>query len=207
MAVADTPAGPYVDRSSEPVVCEVEEGGSIDASPFVASDGTAYLYWKNDGNHIGVDTFLKVAPLSEDGLQLDAEPTVLFSQDLPWEGDIVEAPFVWENDGIFHLFYSANGYWTDAYAVGHATAPSPTGPFTKDPDPVLTTSDVAAGPGHCSLIEVGGQVWMVYHAWEPGAVGDEATGRQMWLSRVSFTADGSVEVDPPATQLPAAPEG
>lgn len=205
VAVADTPAGPYTDDSAEPFLCEIEEGGSIDASPFVASDGRAYLYWKNDGNHIGVDTYLKVAPLSEDGLALDGEPTALLQQDLPWEGLIVEAPFVWEHEGTYHLFYSGNGYWTDQYAVGHATAESPTGPFTKDPDPVLTSNEFAAGPGHCSLIEVDGQVWMVYHAWEPGLVGDEGVGRQMWLSRVTFGDDGSVEVEPPTAAHPQRP--
>ena len=28
----------------------------------------------------------------------------------PWEGDVVEAPFMWENNGTFYLFYSANSY-------------------------------------------------------------------------------------------------
>ena len=89
---------------------------------------------------------------------------------------------------------------------GHAVADDPTGSFVKDEEPVLVSNDVAAGPGHNSLIEVGGQVWMVYHAWVPGAVGDEVTGRQMWLSRVDFTGDGGVEVEQPTAQHPVAPE-
>ena len=28
----------------------------------------------------------------------------------PWEGAVVEAPFLWQNDGTFYLFYSANSY-------------------------------------------------------------------------------------------------
>ena len=206
VATSDTPAGPYVDGSTEPLLCEVDEGGSIDTSPFIASDGTAYLYWKNDGNHIGVDTFIRVARLSADGLSVDGGTTDVLQQDLPWEDMLVEGPSVWEHDGRFHLFYSGNGFWTDRYAVGHAVADDPTGPFVKDEEPVLVSNDVAAGPGHNSLIEVGGQVWMVYHAWVPGAVGDEVTGRQMWLSRVDFTADGGVEVEQPTVQHPVAPE-
>ena len=65
--------------------------------------------------------------------KLVGKPTRLFKQDLPWEGDLVEAPFVWEHEGRFHLFYSANAYASDAYAVGHAVADSPLGPFTKEP--------------------------------------------------------------------------
>lgn len=206
VASAPTAAGPYVDESEEPLLCEIDEGGSIDTSPFVASDGTAYLYWKNDGNHIGVDTFIRVARLSEDGLAIEGEHTDVLQQDLPWEDMLVEGPSLWEHDGRFHMFYSGNGFWTDRYAVGHAVADSPTGPFTKDEEPVLTTNDVAAGPGHNSLIQVGDQVWMVYHAWVPGAVGDELEGRQMWLSRVTFTGDGSVEVEPPTVHHPTLPE-
>lgn len=206
VATSDTAAGPYVDDSSEPLLCEIDEGGSIDTSPFIASDGTAYLYWKNDGNHIGVDTFIRVARLSEDGMGIEGETTDVLQQDLPWEDMLVEGPSVWEHEGRFHLFYSGNGFWTDRYAVGHAVSDSPTGPFVKDEEPVLVTNEVAAGPGHNSLIEVGEQLWMVYHAWVPGAVGDEVAGRQMWLSRVSFTADGGVEVEPPTVEHPVAPE-
>ncbi|WP_260439934.1 glycoside hydrolase family 43 protein [Humibacillus xanthopallidus] len=202
LAVADDPKGPYRDTGSTPLVCEQDQGGSIDASPFVAADGTAYLYWKNDGNAVGVDTWISVQRLSADGMRLEGEAKRLIRQDLPWEGHLVEAPFVWERDGVFHLFYSANDYGSDRYAVGHATASSPTGPFTKDAEPVLTSTDVAAGPGHCALFDKDGRVLMVYHAWAPDAVGSEVPGRTMWLSEVTF--DGTqVSVTPAQSRLPA----
>jgi beta-xylosidase len=206
VAVADEAAGPYEDSSTEPLVCEVDEGGSIDPTVFVDPGGTAWLYWKNDGNHIGIDSSIRAAPLSEDGLAVEGRKTVVLEQDQPWEGMLIEGPALWEHEGDYHLFYSGNGFWTDEYAVGHAVGDSPTGPFTKTPDPVLTTNEVAAGPGHNSLIEVEGQVWMVYHAWVPGAVGDEVEGRQMWLSRVTFEEDGDVEVEPPTVDHAEAPE-
>ena len=28
----------------------------------------------------------------------------------PWEGSVVEAPFLWTSGGQFYLFYSANSY-------------------------------------------------------------------------------------------------
>ncbi|MGD8213991.1 glycoside hydrolase family 43 protein [Aestuariimicrobium sp. Y1814] len=204
VAVSDTAAGPYVDESSEPLMCEIDEGGSIDATPFIDSSGKAWLYWKNDGNAIGVDTFIKVAALSADGMSVTGETTNLFQQDLPWEGNLVEGPALVEIDGLFHMFYSANDYGSDRYAVGHAVAESPTGPFTKHPDPVLVTNEVAAGPGHNQMIKVGEQWWMVYHAWLPGEVGNEAFGRQMWLSKVDF--DGrTVTVQPPTLDQPTKP--
>lgn len=205
VAVASVVTGPYVDDSSEPLVCEKDQGGSIDASPFTAADGTRFLYWKNDGNAVGVDTYLSVAELSEDGTSLAGTPTRLFKQDLDWEGDLVEAPFVWEDRGRFHLFYSANSYASADYAVGHAVADSPTGPFTKDPEPVLVTDAVAEGPGHCSLIMKDDRVWMVYHAWTPGEIGSDVPGRSMWLSEVTFAEDGSVSVVAPAVDYPTSP--
>ena len=63
LAIADSPGGPYVDSSDQPLVCETDDGGSIDAHPFTAPDGKRYLYWKNDGNRIGVDTWISVQPL------------------------------------------------------------------------------------------------------------------------------------------------
>ena len=204
VAVASRPGGPYTDTSDGPLVCETDQGGSIDAHPFTAADGTRYLYWKNDGNAVGVDTYLSVAELTADGTRLAGKPRRLFKQDLAWEGDLVEGPFVWETGGVFHLFYSANGFASAAYAVGHAVADSPLGPFTKSGDPVLVTNEVAAGPGHCALFERDGRVWMVYHAWAPDAVGSDYPGRTMWLSEVTF--DGrTASVVPPTVDYPVRP--
>ncbi len=204
VASSRTLAGPYVDSSTKPIVCEVAEGGSIDPSPFIDTAGRAWLYWKNDGNAIGLDTHLKVARLSTDGRSTTGAVTTLFKQTLPWEGHLVEAPSVVEIGGRFHLFYSANDYGSDRYAVGHAVGATPTGPFRKDPQPVLSTNAVAAGPGHDQLIKVGAQWWMVYHAWSPDAVGDESVGRSMWLSRVTFH-DDRVDVSPPTSHVPQLP--
>ncbi len=38
-AVAAAPAGPFLDDSSGPLVCQRDLGGSIDPSPFVDDDG------------------------------------------------------------------------------------------------------------------------------------------------------------------------
>ncbi|MFX4272706.1 glycoside hydrolase family 43 protein [Propionibacteriaceae bacterium Y1685] len=205
VATAERPEGPYADESSAPLLCETEAGGSIDASGFVDSSGQVWLYSKNDGNAIGVDTWISVQRLSDDGLSLVGESKKLFKQDLDWEGHLVEGPYVWEHEGVFHMFYSGNDYGSDQYAVGHATADAPDGEFVKDPEPVLATNDVAAGPGHCALFEADGQVWMVYHSWLPGRVGEIPPGRTMWLSTVDFGVGGdsrAVTVSPPATEIP-----
>ena len=206
LAIADSPGGPYVDSSGQPLVCETDDGGSIDAHPFTAPDGNRYLYWKNDGNRIGVDTWISVQRLDPSGTALVGKPTKLIKQDQPWEGSLIEAPFVVEADGTYWLFYSANAYDTADYAVGVAKASSPTGPYVKLPDPVLVSDDVASGPGHCALFTVGDRRWMVFHAWPPDGVGSDIPGRTMWLSEVKLSAD-AVTVTPPTTSYPTRPLG
>lgn len=60
-------------------------------------------------------------------LQLVGDPTILISNDQPWEGQVVEAPFMWQQDGRYYLFYSGNGYDTPHYGVGYAVADRPEG--------------------------------------------------------------------------------
>lgn len=206
VAVADSPGGPYVDSSTEPLVCETDDGGSIDAHPFTAADGDRYLYWKNDGNRIGVDTWISVQRLDPSGTRLVGEPQRLIKQDQPWEGALVEAPFVVESDGTCWLLYSGNAFDSAAYAVGAARSDSPTGPFTKLDDPILVSNDVAAGPGHCAVITVHEQPWLVHHAWAPDAIGSDYPGRTMWLSELTISAD-EISVVPPTIDYPNRPLG
>jgi GH43 family beta-xylosidase len=132
-AVGDSPEGPFVDRAEKPFVCQVREGGSIDASPFVDGDGRLYLLWKNDGNAIGRNTYIYAQKMSADGLDLLGKPVRLFKQDAAWEGELVEAPVMWRRDGDYYLFYSANAFYNKSYAVGYATCEGPLGPCHKAP--------------------------------------------------------------------------
>jgi beta-xylosidase len=187
-AVATRPEGPFVDESDRPLICQAAEGGSIDASPFRDDDGTLYLYWKNDGNAVGRDTWIWVQRLSPDGTALVGEPERLFRQDALWEGRVVEAPFMWRRDGRYYLFYSANAYDSDAYAVGYAECESPVGPCRKAAEnPILSTRGTAAGPGHMCLVTRHGRTWMLYHAWMSDAIGSVMPGRPMWLDEVVWT--------------------
>jgi beta-xylosidase len=195
-AVADDPAGPFVDDSDSPLVCQDDEGGSIDASPFRASDGSLYLYWKNDGNCCGFDTWLYGQPLTDDGLSLIGEPVRLLKQDADWEGDLVEAPFMWSHDDRLYLFYSANAFDSADYAVGYATCDAPLGPCDKAAEnPILRTSAVAEGPGHNSVVEFDGRTWLAYHAWPPDFFASSDV-RSMWVSELTWQ-DGRPVVDGP----------
>jgi arabinan endo-1,5-alpha-L-arabinosidase len=172
VALASAPEGPFEAVGDAMLVCPTELGGAIDASTFLDTDGTRYLLWKNDGNCCGLDTWLWIAPLSPDGTALAGDPVQLVKQDLPWEGTLVEAPTLVEHEGTYVLLYSANDYGSGAYTIGFATAPAATGPYTKSPEPLLSTSMTGErfiGPGGQDVV-VGpdGQDELVFHSWEGG---------------------------------------
>ncbi|MEU7930138.1 glycoside hydrolase family 43 protein [Micromonospora echinofusca] len=196
-AVAGAPQGPYRDDSTGPLICQAELGGAIDASPFRDSDGSLWLLWKNDGNAIGVDTWIWSQRLSDDGLRLLGEPTKLLKQTEPWEGALIEGPFLHRHDGRLLLFFAANAYDRAEYAEGYAVCESPAGPCVKAPEnPVLKTNGVASGPGHASMVVKDGRTWLLYHAWPPGQEGSVDPGRQVWLDEVVWT-DGKPVVKGP----------
>jgi beta-xylosidase len=206
-ATSKRAGGPFEDDRKEPLVCQSSEGGSIDASPFRDESGDLYLYWKNDGNAIGRDTYIYAQRLSGDGLSLRGEPERLFKEGARWEGQLVEAPFMWSHGGRYYLFYSANAYYDASYAVGYAACEDPLGPCKKAPEnPILKTGRGAAGPGHISIAEdEGGETWMAYHAWPPDAVGSVLPGRTFRLDRLLWRDEKPV-VEGPTTKPQPVPE-
>ena len=189
LAVAAEPEGPFEDTSTGPLVCQRDLGGSIDAFAFSDVDGRRYLFWKNDGNARGLETRIWVQPLSADGTRVEgaAQDTGL-RQTFPWQGALVEAPTVVLHEGTYVLFYSANDYGSDAYAMGYATATTVTGHYRdRSEQPWVDSEGEAAGPGGQAVFEVDGQQWLVYHAWEAGEEGyDEGGQRAMWLDRLTW---------------------
>ncbi|WP_083847195.1 glycoside hydrolase family 43 protein [Deinococcus gobiensis] len=205
-AVSASPAGPFRGAGSGPLVCQVAEGGSIDASPFVDQDGRAYLLWKNDGNCCNLATHLYVQPLSADGLKLTGKATALIQNFALWEGNVIEAPTLYRRGDFYYLLYSAGPFDSDLYAVGYAVARKVTGPYRKAAEnPILVSKGEVAGPGHQSVVtDAAGQTWLAYHAWTQGQIGDDRGYRSMRLDRISFR-DGAVKVQGPTLTPQPAP--
>jgi beta-xylosidase len=200
-AVADAPAGPFRDESETPLVCQADQGGSIDPSPFRDEDGSLYLLWKNDGNCCGMDTSIYAQPLSADGLSLEGEPARLVQQDGGWEADVIEAPTLFRHEGRYFLFFSANAFDGDLYAVGYATCETPLGPCEDAPEnPILKSGCGASGPGHQAIVRVDGETWLLYHAWPRSG----AEKRQLWLDRLTWE-NGKPAVNGPTCRPQQAP--
>lgn len=169
VATATNPGGPFTAVDGKPLICPLEEGGAIDADAFTDTDGTHYLVWKNDGNANGTDTWLQLAPVSDDGLTLTGPAKRLIKRTEEWEGSLIEAPTLIKRGDLYVLFYSANDYAGGKYLIGYATAHSVTGPYLKYPKPMLTTetfNGLYIGPGGQDVV-VGpnGKDDLVFHSW------------------------------------------
>jgi beta-xylosidase len=187
VATADKPEGPFRSDATEPWICDLGEGGDIDASSFMDEDGTKYVLWKNDGNCCAGETWLQIQTVSDDGLTRTGERTKLIKQEGHWEGNVIEAPTLWKHEGKYYLFYSANAYNSLNYAVGYAVADDIRGPYTKYEDNPILFSDLTdvptpIGPGGQDIVvDPDGDLWMVYHAWDP-----TVTDRRMNIDELVF---------------------
>jgi beta-xylosidase len=184
-ATAPTPFGPFTAQAL-PLVKETYPG-VIDVHEFQSPDGKRWLLWKRDGNAVGQQTPIRIQELSAaDGLTRLGSPVDLIVNDQPWEGRVVEGPWMIFEAGYYYLFYSANGYASVAYAIGVARSMSPLGPFTKAAAPLLVSKGNWAGPGHGSVVRGPTGGWVhVFHAWVAGKIG-QAPGREVLLEPITF---------------------
>lgn len=186
--------GPWRDLG-EPLLRDPRVG-LIDAHQFQDADGRRYLYWKEDGNGAvpPLPSLLCVQEIAGDGITLRGARTELFANDLPWEGDVVEGPWVVARGGRYLMFYAGNTFNSPRYATGVARAASPLGPFEKLPDPILVSNQRWHGPGHGSIVTIGGADYFAYHAWQAGRIDEvwdvSVHPRMMLLDRVDWQADG-----------------
>ncbi len=192
VAVGATPDGHFKDTNDHPFICEPDQGGDIDPDAFRDGD-KLYFYWKNDGNCCGLTTHLYGQELSADGLHLVGDkPSALVENDQLWEGRVVEAPTMVKHGTGYYLFFSGNDYAGIPYAVGYALCKTPLGPCQEAADNPVLKSRVqeppVIGPGHQTVVQVGDQTWLVYHAWEMvgGLRGDR---RFLWIDRVTWEGD------------------
>ncbi len=178
-AVSPSPRGPFVDRSAEPMVCQFELGGSIDANPFRDRDGKLYLYWKADGNRIGKRSRLWGAQMTADGLKLVGAPKDIgLTDEDAWEQRVIEAPTMIRVPEGYAMLYSGGYFgWNpdqrlSPYAMNWARCTGPLGPC-KDARarPLLASYNnpkglgCLSGPGHQSVFRANGGTFITFHGW------------------------------------------
>jgi len=208
VAVASDPLGPFVDDRPEPIVCQTDLGGSIDADAFKDTDGKLYLYFKNDGNRVGKHSSIWAQQLAPDGLSVTGPPVELIHDDQSWEQKLVEAPTMVHSPIAYELFFSAAYFgWNDnqdrsPYAMGYASCTGPMGPCRKSPDnPILHSfydreSGCLSGPGHQSIFTVGQRSFMSFHAWSANSGCHKVDDKRYLYIAPIFWKDGKPQLGP-----------
>jgi len=188
VASANQPEGPYTDHG--PLVSQ--EAGSIDPMAVTDEKGERYLIWKEDGNSRKLPTVIWARKLSDDGTQLVGEQRDLIRNDTPWEGAVVEGPFVLRRGDWYYLFYSGSGCCGRgcAYALGAARSRALLGPWQKNPaNPILAGNEAWKCPGHGSIVtDERDRCFLLYHGYDARTF--VYTGREMLLDEVKFGEGG-----------------
>ena len=186
VATSDNPFGRFRDIGSPLISDPNSIAGALD--PHYFKDPVSrkhFLLWKEDDPLR--PSLIKVRELSRDGLSfVRGSPTrVILSSTLPGERFVTEAPWMMYKDGYYYLFYSSAWFFDEKYHLRVAKAKSLFGPFIKRRLPVLETNwrqfrngvnTTFVGPGHCSVVTVGDDWWVLYHSWTFGNV-DAKPGR------------------------------
>ncbi|MFC9693423.1 glycoside hydrolase family 43 protein [Kribbella sp. NPDC056951] len=171
VALANSPLGPFVPYGGQPLICTTSIGGAIDANTFLASNGTRWLMWKNDGNAIGQSSTLWVQQAVDNGARLIGTRYSMLSAPA---GQVIEAPDIIERDGRYVLFYSGGDYGGCGYLTSYATSTNLGGPWTRAAQPLMTTGNTGlCGPGGADVVTeadglTGGDK-VVLHGWVGGA--------------------------------------
>jgi beta-xylosidase len=188
VATASSPLGPFIDSSTQPTICQLDRGGSIDPDVFVDDDGAAFLTWKSEENALGYPTSLWAAPLDANGTR-PGEPALLLTRSAEWQGLIIEGPALARApDGGYFLFYGANNWATPAAAIGYARCATPLGPCTEASTarPWLTGDATALGPSGPQVFrDRDGQPWLAYHAYDL-CTGGPRCPRVLFIERLTF---------------------
>ena len=120
-------------------------------------------------------TPIRAQVIAPDGRSLVGDNRIVLANDQDWEGHLIEGPFVTYQQGRYWLFYAGNDFSTPAYGIGVAVADHPLGPYTKQEEPLLRSTQEWVAPGHASVAPgVDGQPQLFFHAFHPGTGGYNA---------------------------------
>ncbi|WP_296942406.1 family 43 glycosylhydrolase [uncultured Dysgonomonas sp.] len=194
VAVADDPAGPFVD-SGKALIDFRPEGvkGGQEIDPDVFTDpktGKSYLYWGNG--------YMAVAELNKDMVSVKKETVQVRTPDKTFR----EAISVFYRKGTYYFLWSEDDTRSENYRVRYGTSTSPTGVITIPENNLILAKDAAKGiygTGHNSVLQIPGkdEWYIVYHRFNrPNGIkmGDAAGfHREVCIDKMEFNADGSIK--------------
>lgn len=195
VAKSDSLTGKFTQKELRPI-----DGSEKNIDPFLFKDddGKYYLY------HVRFDNgnYLWSAEYDIENDSIDKSTLVrCFGLTDAWEktddnkwSPVMEGPTVFKKDGVYYMFYSANHFLNQDYAVGYATAPAPQGPWTKYAgNPIIHKSIVGEpGSGHGDMFKgLDDKLYYVYHVHNCDSV---ATPRRTRIVPLIFQRNDSTDV-------------
>ena len=122
-----------------------------------------------------MNTPIRAQRIARDGRSLVGEKRIVLTNDLDWEGHLIEGPFVTRQQGRYWMFYAGNDFATPAYGIGVAVADNVLGPYTKQSEPLLKSTREWTAPGHASVAPgLNGAPQLFFHAFHPRTGGYNA---------------------------------
>ena len=174
-----------------PIIIE-DDCGSIDAFEF-RDNGKIYVFWKNDGNGCGKESWIWVQEINSDRTKLLGEKRKAYSNSQPWEDALVEGACFFRKGEYVYSLYAVGGC-CDArcnYKTGLArTKDILSGSWEKYPEnPVMVGNDNWKCPGHGTVVDSpDGKLYMMYHAFNKSY--DVFVGREGILEELVVSSDG-----------------
>jgi len=184
VAVADSPAGPFVDLIDRPLVDRHYHGANaMDQQVFFDDDEKTYLIWGG--------SFANIVPLGDDMASFGTWPDGSSDPvDITPDQGYGEGPFMLKRAGTYYFMWSENGYGDPDYQVAYAMSESITGPFERIGLVLSQDGVVADGPGHHSVFRDGEDYYIAYHR---RIIGDDvADHRVLAVDRFYFNEDGTI---------------
>lgn len=116
----------------------------------------------------------------------------------PGDGDINEAPDVFERDGQYYMVYSRNFYDSN-YGLSYIQADDVSG-LTRANSPSHKIADaehtpdgrIASNIGHSSVVEKDGEYYMYHHKGEFDDNGNYTGRRSTYAQKLHFDAEGKI---------------
>lgn len=147
------------------------EWGSEAIDAFVYNEnGKLFITWKAYGLDPEEIIKLLVSELSDDGLSLVGEPSVILTAEINnWEAGGVEGQCIVPHGDYLYMLYSGNACCGPKcnYMVGVARAKSIKGPWEKyEGNPLIQGNSRWKCPGHGTAVQKDDQWYYLYHAYD-----------------------------------------
>jgi hypothetical protein len=127
--------------------------------------------------------------LHANGMELIGERVQVLANDLPWEGHLIEGPWVTKQQGRYWLFDAGNDFTSPAYGIGVAVPDNLFGPYEKKPERLLQSTTDWLAPGHASVAPgLDGEPQLFFHAFHPDTGGYNVF-RALLTAKLKFTRD------------------